>query len=264
MSRSLCSLQLELRGRLLLFCCEGDGLRGRLHMVSCCCSICFWRAVLAFIQGFSLSFGVWTWFMLFSPFENILSAESASWSNDRCPIIGARICMIMDGNLSIQSPRRIGPAIGVVPGLSSYGVTAGMVTFLNSPPRVSSSERPVRFNMASLRCVYGSCSGTDSRISATSSTIEGGSAGTKVANLVAWEVIFRVTKMASSCTNHIFILRLLKGGYCANDAVMFALFSAVAILPSCVNSRWGNHLLQRLDKYTGPRKLLKYKWLTTN
>ena len=53
-----------------------------------------------------------------------------------------------------------------------------MVTFLNSPRRVSSSERPVRFNMASLLVLwYGSCSGMDSRISATSSTIEGGSAG---------------------------------------------------------------------------------------
>ena len=116
--------------------------------------------------------------MLFSPFENILSVESASWPNDRCTTIGARICVIIEGNFSIQSPRRIGSAIlcclrVVFIWCNSWdGVPYPMVTFLNSHRRASSSEQPVRFNMASLRCVYGSSSGTDSRISITSSTIE--------------------------------------------------------------------------------------------
>ena len=263
MSRSSCLLRLELHGRLLLFCWKGDELLGWLCMVSYSCSICFWRVAITFIQGSSLSIGVLTWFMLFSSFQNILSAESASWYNDRCPTIGARICVIIDGNFSIPSPRRIISAILCCPRVifiwrnSWNGVLFPVVTFVNSPQRASLSEQPVHFNMAFLRCVYSSCS-------ATSSTIEAGSDGSKVANLVAWEVIFRVKKMALSCTNHIFILRSLKGRYGANDAVMFASFSAVAIWPSSVNSCWDHHLLWRPDKYTGPRKLLKYKWLTTN
>ena len=157
MSRSPCLLRLELRGRLLLFRWKGDELLGRLPMVNCSCSICFWRAAIAFIQGSSLSVGVRTWYMLFSPFEKILSAESASCSNDR-------ICVIMDDNFSLQSPRRIGSAFLCCLRVIFIwrnrwdGVLSPMVTFLNSPRRVSSSERPVRFNMASLRSVYGSSS----------------------------------------------------------------------------------------------------------
>ena len=99
--------------------------------------------------------------------------------------------MIMNGNFSIQSPRRIGSVILCCPRVvfiwrdSWDGVLSPMVTFQNSLRRASSSERPVRFNMASLRCVYGSCSGTDSRISAISTTIDGGSAEAKAANLVS-------------------------------------------------------------------------------
>ena len=86
----------------------------------------------------------------------------------------------MDGDFSIQSPRRIGSAILCCPRIvfiwrnSWNGVLSPMVTLWNSPRRSSSSERPARFSMASLRSVYGSCSGTDSRISAISTTIDGG------------------------------------------------------------------------------------------
>ena len=66
-------------------------------------------------------------------------------------------------------------------------VLSPIVTFRNSPRRSSSSKQPVCFNMASLKCVYGSRSGTDSRMSATLATREGGSAETKAENLVAWE-----------------------------------------------------------------------------
>ena len=63
----------------------------------------------------------------------------------------------------------------------------------------------------------------------------GGSVRTKAANLVACSVIFRMTNMASNCTNNIFMLCSLKAGYGANDAVIFVSFSVIAILPSCVN-----------------------------
>ena len=68
------------------------------------------------------------------------------------------------------------------------------------------------------------------------STIEEVNAGTRTANLVAWDV-----KIASNCMNQFLMFRSLKAGYTINDAVMSVVSLLVVILSSCVNSCWGHH-----------------------
>ena len=196
-SRFWYSLRLELRGRPLLFRWKGDRLLGRLRRFSCRSAIYFWRAAIAFIQGSSLFSGVCIWYIPFSTLAKILSAESASWSRDKHLIDGARICIIIAGSLSVQKPRRIGSVMVCIPSVAFIwrkswdGVLSPLVKFRKSAWSESSSERPVRLSITSLRCVYDSCSGTNSRMSATSSTIEGGNAENRAANLVSWDAIFR-------------------------------------------------------------------------
>ncbi|CAE1169456.1 unnamed protein product [Acanthosepion pharaonis] len=84
------------------------------------------------------------------------SAEFANWSSGVLSAIGANICVIVVGNLSIHSSRKIDSAIECFPSRllmkrrNCEGVLSSLVTWVKSSRSRSSSERPVRFNIASL------------------------------------------------------------------------------------------------------------------
>ena len=133
-----------------------------------------------------------------------------------------------------------------------------------SPRSESLSERLVRLSMAFLRCEYSSCSRTDSRMSATSSTMEASNVGIIAANLVAWGVILCTEKIASICTNQFWCSAHWK-------LVMLSIMRSCLLfhsklLPFClvVSTHFGgggSPLVARSINVSIPQTYIKLQWL---
>lgn len=158
----------------------------------------------------------------------------------------------MLGSLSIHSSRRMDSAIECFPSRllmkrrSCEGVLSPLVTWVKSSRSSSSSERPVRFRIASFSRVYGSWSGTFSKMSATSSTTDGGKTCTTLANLVCCDVILRTEKIASNCRNQFLVFWWLYAGRFERGIATFigevCSHSSVAIL---IDRKYRGHQLLR-------------------